>query len=63
MLALLNIPAKKIEQLLEQYKDYAEDNGFRLNPDQKIVEYLIKALLEKRKNTAKVIVLAITFCL
>ncbi|MEA3296108.1 MAG: ferredoxin-thioredoxin reductase catalytic domain-containing protein [Patescibacteria group bacterium] len=44
---------KEFEQLLKEYKDYAKDNGFRLNPDQKVVNFLIKSLLEKEKKYGK----------
>jgi len=44
---------KEFEQLLKQYKDYAKDNGFRLNPNQKVVNFLIKSLLEKEKKYGK----------
>lgn len=38
------------ENLIKQYKEYAEKNGFKLNPNQKIVEGLVKALLENEKK-------------
>jgi len=41
---------KKIENLIESYKKYAEANGFRLNPDEKVVERLVKGLLENEKK-------------
>ena len=44
---------KEFEQLLKQCKDYAKDNGFRLNPDQKVVNYLVGALLEREKKYGK----------
>jgi len=44
---------KKFEQMLKQYKNYAKESGFRLNPDKKITNYLIKALLEKEKKYGK----------
>jgi ferredoxin-thioredoxin reductase catalytic chain len=48
------MPTKKeFEQLLKQYKDYAKDNGFHLNLDQKVVNFLIKSLLEREKNYGK----------
>jgi len=48
------MPAKKeFEQLLKQYKDYAKDNGFRLNPDQKVVNFLIESLLERKRKYGK----------
>jgi len=44
---------KEFKQLLKQYKNYAKDNGFRLNPDQKAVNHLIEALLEREKKYGK----------
>jgi len=44
---------KEFKQLLKQYKNYAKDNGFRLNPDQKVVNHLIEALLEREKKYGK----------
>lgn len=44
---------KEFDQLLKQYKDYARDNGFRLNPDQKVVNFLIQSLLEREKKYGK----------
>ncbi|MCK4520324.1 ferredoxin:thioredoxin reductase [Candidatus Parcubacteria bacterium] len=41
---------QKFEQLLEEYENYAEKNGFRLNPDRKVVSYLIKTLLERERK-------------
>jgi len=44
---------KEFEQLLKQCKDYAKNNGFRLNPDQKVTNYLVGALLEREKKYGK----------
>ena len=41
---------KKIENSIESYKKYAEANGFKLNPDEKVVERLVKGLLENEKK-------------
>ena len=41
---------ENIENLIQQYEKYAEENGFRLNPNEKIVEGLTKALLENEKK-------------
>lgn len=35
--------------LIEEYKKYAEENGFKLNPDKEVVEKIVKGLL-KREN-------------
>jgi len=39
-----------VENLIEDYKKYAEENGFKLNSDKKIVEVLIKKLLENEEK-------------
>jgi len=41
---------KKAENLIESYKKYAKDNGFKLNPNQEVVERLIKGLLATEKK-------------
>jgi len=40
----------KLEKIASDYKEHAEKNGFRLNPDKKIVEGLIKGLLANEKK-------------
>ena len=40
----------KIEELIKQYEEYAQKNGFRLNPGKGIVERLVKGLLENEKK-------------
>jgi len=44
---------KEFEKLLKEYRSYAKKNGFRLNPDQKVVDSLIGALLEREKKYGK----------
>ena len=44
---------EKIKKLIKEYREYAEKNGFRLNPNKKIVEQLIKGLLENEKKYGK----------
>ncbi|MDD4333564.1 MAG: ferredoxin-thioredoxin reductase catalytic domain-containing protein [Candidatus Pacebacteria bacterium] len=39
----------KIKKLTKEYEDYAKENGFRLNPDKKVVENIILLLLKKNK--------------
>jgi ferredoxin-thioredoxin reductase catalytic chain len=41
---------KETEKLIENYKEYAKKNGFRLNPNQEVVERLVKGLLENEKK-------------
>lgn len=44
----------KIEQLIKEYDEYARKNGFRLNPDRKMVERIVGGLLmNEEKNGAK----------
>ncbi len=43
----------EFERLFKQCKEYADQNGFRLNPNKKIVDYLITALLEREKKYGK----------
>ncbi len=38
------------ESLIREYEEYAEKNGFRLNPNKKIVEGIVKSLLEREKK-------------
>ena len=39
-----------VEKIIKEYKNYAEKNGFKLNPNKKVVESLIKGLLEREKK-------------
>jgi len=39
-----------IEELMEKYSKYAEENGFKLNPDKQTTERVIKGLLENEKK-------------
>lgn len=42
---------KDIEEgMIKSYREYAEKNGFRLNPNWEVVERLIKGLLENEKK-------------
>ena len=36
---------EKIEELIENYQEYAQKNGFKLNPDKNAVEKLVTGLL------------------
>jgi len=40
---------QEFKNLLKKYQNFAQENGFRLNPDKKITETLIAQLI-KRKN-------------
>lgn len=39
-----------MEELIKQYKEYAEKNGFQLNPNEKIVEAVVKGLLSREEK-------------
>lgn len=40
----------QIEQMKAGYRKYAESQGFRLNPDEKIVEMICRGLLGNQKK-------------
>jgi len=40
----------KIKEIIEDYKKYAEKSGFKLNPNQAIVENLVKGLLKNEEK-------------
>ena len=44
---------KKFEELLKKFRDHAKKNGFHLNPDQKVVDSLIKTLVKREKKYGK----------
>lgn len=44
---------KKISKLIEIYRKYAKKNGFRLNPNEKIVKQLVKGMLDNEKKYGK----------
>ena len=39
-----------MEKIIESYREHAERNGFRLNPDKQAVERVIKGLLANEKK-------------
>ena len=43
----------KIEEIIKNYSEYSQTNGFRLNPNRKIVERIINGLLENEKKKGK----------
>ena len=45
--------SQEFKDLLEEYKNYARKNKIHLNPDRKVVNFLIKALLEREKKYGK----------
>lgn len=44
---------ERIEEIIHEYEKYSKENGFRLNPDRKIVEGLVKGLLMNEKKHGK----------
>jgi len=41
---------EKVDNLIGEYEKYAKDNSFSLNPDRRVVEAIVKNLLEKEKT-------------
>lgn len=41
---------EKIEKIIKEYEKYAKENGFKLNPNRKVVETIIKGLLINEKK-------------
>ncbi len=41
---------ERVEKLIKWYEEYAEKNGFRLNPDRATVERLVKGLLSNEEK-------------
>ena len=41
---------KKVKNLIESYEEYAERNGFKLNPNREVVERLVKGLLANEER-------------
>ena len=44
---------KELEILFKKYQSYAQQNGLQLNPNKEIVDYLLTALLERKKKYGK----------
>ncbi|MBL7169940.1 MAG: ferredoxin:thioredoxin reductase [Candidatus Aenigmarchaeota archaeon] len=40
----------KIEDLIKKSEDHAKKNGFRLNPDKKMIEVTIKGLIRNKEK-------------
>lgn len=40
----------EIEERIKEYEAYAEEHGFMLNPNRKIVENIVRAILKKEKD-------------
>jgi len=39
-----------MDELIKKYSEYAQENGFQLNPDKKTVERIIKGLLANEQK-------------
>jgi len=44
------ISKEKIEALKKEYKIYAKKEGFKLNPNEKIVDTVVRRILENREK-------------
>ncbi len=44
---------KKMDEMIERYENYATANGFRLNPDRKVVERVVTGIFENEKKHGK----------
>jgi ferredoxin-thioredoxin reductase catalytic chain len=40
----------KEEELIKKYEEYAKENGFKLNPNAKVVEGIVKGLLVREEK-------------
>jgi len=43
----------RVEEIIKEHQAYAEKKGFRLNPDKKVVEMLVKGMLENIKKSGQ----------
>jgi len=41
---------KEIQKIKKESEDYAKSQGFKLNPEEKIVNFIIKGLLKNKKE-------------
>lgn len=42
-----------IEKIIKESEEYARENGYKLNPNQKVVEFIIRGLLERERKFGK----------
>jgi len=42
------VSEEKIEKMTKEYEKYADECGFRLNPTKKVVELIVRRLLENK---------------
>jgi len=47
---IINKVMEKVNEIIKDYQEHAEKNGFRLNPDRKVVERLVMGLLANEKK-------------
>ncbi len=47
---IINKVMEKVNEITKNYQEYAEKNGFKLNPDGKVVERLVLGLLANEKK-------------
>ncbi len=47
---IINKVMEKVNEIIKNYQEHAKKNGFRLNPDRKIVEKLVMGLLANEKK-------------
>jgi len=47
---IINKVMEKVNEIIKNYQKHAEKNGFRLNPDRKVVERLVMGLLANEKK-------------
>lgn len=43
----MEITDKQVQDLIKEYEEYAKSKGFELNPNRKLVENIVRALLKK----------------
>ena len=46
----MEIKENDVEKLIKKYEEYAQKNDLQLNPNKKIVENIVRALLKKEKT-------------
>lgn len=46
----MDISDRDVEALIEKYESYAREHGFKLNPNRKLVEVIVRGLLKREKE-------------
>jgi ferredoxin-thioredoxin reductase catalytic chain len=44
---------EQTKEVIKRYEAYAKENGFSLNPDRKVVERIVRGLLEREEKLGK----------